>query len=264
VYGNIGYAKDQRDIIDEAAALRDGTYKDNWRSALGQPRDRVYGLISKGIIRSQADVDKLPAGFTQYGRAPKPGYLLFEDIRGANYSEGPDGKIDDNDMTYLSNNGAPRMNYGVGFRLEWKGIGLNAHFQGVGAYDRMISTRNGGGVFQVDRPYFELWASDYWTPENPNAKYPRVSGEFQVADVGGGASSFWLRNGAYLRLKNLDLTYTLPKKWLSRVGINSVQLFTNAANLFYISGMKEHDPEQLTLDSYPLMKTFTGGAYINF
>lgn len=264
LYGNIGYAKDKWDIIDEAQALRDGTYKNNWRSALGQPRDRVYGLISKGILRSQADVDKLPAGFTQYGRVPKPGYLLFEDTRGANYSEGPDGKIDDNDMTYLSDNGSPRINYGLGFRLEWKGIGLNAHFQGVGAYDRMISTRNGGGVFQVDRPYFELWASDYWTPENPNAKYPRVSGEFQVADVGGGASSFWLRNGAYLRLKNLDLTYTLPKKWLSRIGVNSVQLFTNATNLFYISGLKEHDPEQLTLDSYPLMKTFTGGAYINF
>ncbi|WP_173003059.1 TonB-dependent receptor [Chitinophaga sp. SYP-B3965] len=264
IYGNVGYAKDKWDLFDEAEALHNGTYKDNWRSILGQPNDRVYGLISKGIIRSQADLDKLPAGFTQYGRIPKPGYLLFEDIRGANFSEGPDGKIDDNDMTYLSTNGSPRMNYGVGFRLEWKGIGLNAHFQGVGAYDRMISTRNGGGVFQNDRPYFEIWARDYWTPENPDAKYPRVSGEFQVADVGGGASSFWLRNGAYLRLKNLDLTYTLPKKWLSRIGVTNVQLFTNAANLFYISGLKEHDPEQLTLDSYPLMKTFTGGAYINF
>lgn len=264
VYGNVGYAIDKWDIRDEALALHDGTYKNNWRSALGQPENRVYGLISKGILRSQADVDKLPAGFTQYGRIPKPGYLLFEDIRGANYSDGPDGKIDDNDMTYLSNNASPRMNYGIGFKLEWKGIGLNAHFQGVGAYDRMISTRNGGGVFQADKPYFEIWADNYWTPENPNAKYPRVSGEWQTQDIGGGPSSFWLRNGAYLRLKNLDLTYTLPKKWLKRVGINSVQLFTNAANLFYISGLKEHDPEQLTLDSYPLMKTFTGGAYINF
>lgn len=264
VYGNVGYAIDKWDIKDEAEALHDGTYKDNWRTALGQPQDRIYGLISKGIIRSQAEVDKLPAGFLQYGRKPKPGYLLFEDIRGDNFSDGPDGKIDNNDMTYLSNNAAPRINYGIGFRLEWKGIGLNAHFQGVGAYDRMVSTRNGGGVFQVDRPYFEIWASNYWTPENPNAKYPRVSGEFQVADVGGEYSTFWLRNGAYLRLKTLDLTYTIPKKWLNRVGINSIQLFTNATNLFYISGLKEHDPEQLTLDSYPLMKTFTGGAYINF
>lgn len=264
VFANMGYSINQWDILDQAAAFTDGTYKDNWRSAIGKPSDRVYGLVSKGIIRTQADLDKLPAGFTQYGRAPKLGYLLYEDIRGQNFAEGPDGKIDDNDMTYLSDNGAPRINYGVGFSVQWKGISLSALLQGVGAYDRVISTRNGGGVFQVDRPYFELWASDYWTPENPNAKYPRVSGEFGVADVGGAPSTFWLRNGAYMRLKNLEVAYTLPKNWLSRAGIGSIQIFANGTNLFCISGMDEHDPEQLTLDSYPLMKTFTGGAYINF
>ena len=264
VYGNIGYAVDQWDIIDQAAALTDGTYKDNWRSAIGEPANRVYGLISNGIIRTQAELDKLPAGFTQYGRTPKLGYLLFEDIRGQNFSEGPDGKIDDNDMTYLSKNGAPRINYGIGFRLEWKGIALNAHFQGVGAYDLMIRTRNGGGVFQVDRPYFEIWSDNYWTPENPNAKYPRVSGEWMQADIGGAPSTFWLRNGAYMRLKNLDISYTLPSKWLNRAGIERLQVFANGTNLFCITGLDEHDPEQLTLDSYPLMKTFTGGLYINF
>ena len=263
-YGNVGYAIDKWDIYDEAAALRDGTYKDNWRSRIGQPDSRVYGLISNGILRSQAEVDKLPAGFTQFGRTPRPGYLLFEDIRGDNYAEGPDGKIDWNDMTYLSNNGSPRMNYGIGIKLEWNGIGLNAHFQGVSAYDRMIRTRNGSGVFQSGTPYFQIWSSDYWTPENPNATYPRVSGEFGQADIGGDASSFWIRNGAYMRLRNLDLTYSLPKNWLKRVRITRVQLFLNATNLFCISGLKEHDPEQLTLDSYPLMKTFTGGASINF
>ncbi len=264
VFGNMGYSVDRWDIQDQPAAFTDGTYKDNWRSIIGQPQNRVIGLISKGIIRTQADLDKIPAGFTQYGRAPKVGYLLYEDIRGQNYSEGPDGKIDDNDMTYLSNNGAPRINYGIGFSVEWKGISVSALLQGVGAYDRVISTRNGGGVFQVDRPYFELWASNYWTPENPNAKYPRVSGDFQTADVGGAPSTFWLRNGAYMRLKNLEIAYTLPKKWLSRAGIGRIQVFANGTNLFCISGMDEHDPEQLTLDSYPLMKTFTGGAYINF
>ncbi len=264
VYGNMGYSRDQWDIIDQAEALTDGTYLNNWRSAIGKPANRVYGLISKGIIRTQEELDRLPDGFTQYGRIPKLGYLLFEDIRGDNYSEGPDGKIDNNDMTYLSDNGSPRINYGLGVNLQWKNISLNAHFQGVGAYDRMVSTRNGGGVFQNDRPYFELWASDYWTPENPNATYPRVSGEFQVADVGGEASTFWIRNGAYLRLKNLDLGYSLPQNWFKPIGINNVQFYFNATNLFYISGLKEHDPEQNTLDSYPLMKTYTAGLNINF
>ncbi|SEN00552.1 TonB-linked outer membrane protein, SusC/RagA family [bacterium A37T11] len=263
-YGSLGYAIDKWDTYDEAAAYTDGTYKDNWRSVIGKPRDRVYGLISKGIIRTQQELDNLPEGFTQFGRTPKLGYLLFEDIRGQNFTEGPDGKIDDNDYTYLSNNGSPRINYGVGFRLSYKGFSFNAHFQGVGSYDRMVSTMNGGGVFQSDRPYFSLWSSNYWTPENPNAKYPRVSGEWMQPDIGGGASTFWLRNGAYLRLKNVDLGYDLPGHWFKRIGIERVQLFVNATNLFSISGMPEYDPEQNTLDSYPLMRTYTGGLNITF
>ena len=176
----------------------------------------------------------------------------------------PTAKLDDNDYTYLSDNGDPRINYGFGFRGEWKGISLNVHFQGVGAYDRMVSTMNGGGVFQVDRPYFELWSKNYWTPENPDAKYPRVAGGWMQPEYGGGASSFWLRNGAYLRLKNLDIAYTLPQKWYGRTGISRVQFFVNGTNLFCLSGLDEHDPEQKTLDSYPLMRTFTGGLNINF
>ena len=264
VYGNMGYSIDKWDIWDEPASYTDGTYKDNWRSRIGKPANRITGYISKGIIRTQAQLDALPAGFTQNGRVPKLGYLLYEDVRGANFSEGPDGKIDGNDEVILSNNGSPRINYGLGFKLEWKGIAVNAHFQGVGAYDRMVSTRNGGGVFQVDRPYFEIWARNYWTPENPNAKYPRVSGEWLTPDVGGASSTFWIRNGAYVRLKNLDIAYTLPQKWYNRFGVNKVQIFANGTNLFYISGLKEHDPEQSTLDSYPLMRTFTGGLNIIF
>lgn len=265
-YGNIGWSVDQWDVYDEAAALTDGTYKDNWRSIIGKPSNRVGGYISKGIMRTQADVDALPDGFTQFGRDPKVGTILFEDIRGANYSEGPDGKIDGNDWTYLSDNGTPRINYGFGFNIDWRGISVNTHFQGVGAYDKMVSTMNssGGGVFQVDRPYFEIWARDYWTPENPEAKYPRVGNTWMQEEYGGGPSTFWMRNGAYLRLKNLNVAYTLPVRWYNKVGVSKIQVFVNGTNLFVLSDFKEHDPEQLRLDSYPLMKTFTGGLNINF
>jgi TonB-linked SusC/RagA family outer membrane protein len=259
VYGNMGYAIDKWVVLDEPAGL------EAWRSAIGKPNNRIMGYISTGLIRTQAELDALPAGYTIEGRTPILGVLNFKDIRGANYSEGPDGKIDSNDQTYLSDNGAPRINYGVGFNLEWKGFSVDAHFQGVGAYDRMISTMNGGGVFQVgDRPYFELWKDNVWTPENPNAKYPRVSGAWLQAEYGGASSTFWLRNGAYCRLKNLNIAYTLPKHLLSGVGVNKVQLFLNGTNLFCISGMDLYDPEQNTLDSYPLMRTFTGGLSINF
>lgn len=266
VYANMGYAVDKWDILDEPKALSDGTYKDNWRSRIGKPANRVNGYISKGIIRTQQELDAIPKGFTQFGRAPILGTLLFEDIRGDNYSEGPDGKIDENDKTFLSDNGIPRINYGFGVNLDWKGIILNAHLQGVGAYDKVVSTMNtrAGGVFQIGRPYFELWARDYWTPENPDAKYPRVAGNWLQPEFGGGPSSFWIRNGAYLRLKNLNIAYNLPSSWYKKLGIRRVQVFFNGTNLFVLSEFKEHDPEQLRLDSYPLMKTFTGGLSINF
>lgn len=266
VYANMGYAIDEWVTYDEPVAYTDGTYENNWRSRIGKPHSRVYGLISEGIIRTQEQLDAIPEGYTVYGRDPQIGTILFRDIRGDNYTEGPDGKIDANDMTYLSDNGSPRINYGFGTNLNWKGFTVNAHFQGVGAYDRPVATRNttSGGVFQIDRPYFELWADNYWTPENPDAKYPRIAGNWLQPEFGGGPSSFWVRNGAYLRLKNLNIGYTLPNRWFEKIGLSEVQLYVNGTNLFVISGFDEHDPEQATLDSYPLMKTFTAGLSINF
>ena len=266
VYANMGYAVDEWVTYDEAESLTDGTYKDNWRSRIGKPSSRVGGLISKGIIRTQEQLDAIPEGYTVFGRQAQIGTLLFEDIRGDNYSDGPDGKIDGNDWTYLSDNGAPRINFGFGTNLEWKGFTVNLHFQGVSSYDKIVATRNtgGGGVFQVDRPYFELWKDNYWTPENPNAKYPRIGGNWTQHEFGGNASSFWIRNGAYVRLKNLNIGYAFPDQWFQKLGLKDVQVFVNGTNLFVISEFKEYDPEQATLDSYPLMKTFTGGLSINF
>ena len=172
--------------------------------------------------------------------------------------------MDSNDWDYLSRKAKPRINYGFGFSVEWKGLSIDALFQGVGGYDRMIKTNNGDGVFQSEaRPYFELWAGDVWTSENTNAKYPAATGEWSE-DYGAAGSTFWIRNGAYLRLKNLNIAYTLPKQWYQNWGLSQVQVFGNGTNLFSIDGMDEMDPEQEKLDSYPIMRTFTVGLNVNF
>lgn len=262
VYANMGYSKDKWTKYDEAEGL------EPWRSKIGKPNNRHYGYIAEGIIRTQEQLDALPAGYTQWGRTPMLGTILYRDFRGAGYSEGADNKIDSNDMTFLSDKANPRINYGFGFNLEWKGISLDAHFQGVGSYDRMIATNSSrdGGVFQVaDKPYFQMWTgNNVWTPENPNAKYPRITGDWVNGEHGGQPSTFWLQNGSFCRLKNLNVAYTFPKKWMSKAGIGSLQVFFNGTNLFYISKMKLMDPEQKYLDSFPLMKTYTGGISITF
>lgn len=258
VHMNLGYVKDKWLKYDEPDNLP------VWKSRIGHPNDYLKGYICEGIIRTQEQLDALPEGFTQFGKKPRLGQLLYRDIRGANEELGADGKVDSNDWDYLSRRATPRINYGFGFNIEWKGLSIDALFQGVGGYDRMIRTLNGDGVFQVgDRPYFELWAGDVWTPENPDAKYPAATGEWSE-DYGATGSTFWIRNGAYLRLKNLNISYTLPKRWYQNLGLNIVQIFGNGTNLFSIDGIEEMDPEQDKLDSYPIMRTFTIGLNVNF
>ena len=111
-------------------------------------------------------------------------------------------------------------------------------FQGVGQYDKIVKTQNtrSGGVFQVgSRPYFELW-TDRWTPERTDAPYPRA-GNWGMNEFGWGASQFWMRSGAYLRFKNLNIAYDLPINWLDKNDM-SIQLFVNGTNLFVVSEFK--------------------------
>ncbi len=267
VYGNIGYSRDQWDVLDQTALYSSGGNLEEL-SAVGHPLNRITGYKTIGIIRTQDQLDELLAkGFKQFGRDPYMGGLLLEDVRGDGYTAGPDNKVDGNDIQLLTDNNAPRINYGFGGSITWKGLTLDAHFQGVGMFDRIISNSDGGGIRQhggTIRPYYPIWTDDVWTPENPDAKYPRVIGN-NWYESGTGDQSFWMRNGAYLRLKNLNLGYALPKKITNLFGLISAQLFFNGTNLFVISPMTEfHDPEQSCYDSYPLMKSFTFGIDVKF
>ncbi len=257
VGANMGFAKDKVLYLDEPETLP------AWRTAIGRPRNTIFGYVSEGIIRDQRALDALPAGFVQWERAPQLGVILYKDLRGNDWeNSAPNGTVDGFDQTFLSNNGIPRINYGVNLSAQWKGISVSTLFQGVGAYDRVLSTINGGGVFQTgDRPYFELW-TQRWTPSNPNAQYPRAGAWME--EYGAATSSFWMRNGAYLRLRNLNISYELPRQWGNLFKMQSFRLFFNGTNLFVLSAIKEMDPEQATLDSYPVMKTFSGGVNITF
>lgn len=276
VYANMGYATDQWDKIDQSAAYVTGNLQD--LSRIGLSHSRQIGYLAKGIIRTQEELDELlAAGFTQWGRKPYLGAILYEDTRGDGYAPGPDGKVDGNDYyNLLSENTTPRINYGFGGEISYKGFSLSLHFQGVTKYDRFIGGVEGGfaqwgGTL---RPYYPIWANgDVWTAENPNAKYPRVVGEAYWMEAGAGSgsasspyhTSFWKRNGAYLRLKNLNFAYNLPSHITKPIGLTNAQVFMNATNLFYISAVGEfHDPEQKNADSYPLMRTFTFGLNISF
>lgn len=254
---NMGYAKDNVIYVDEPAGLED------WRSAIGQPLNRIWGFKDHGLIRDEATLNAIPDDYRVFGNKPMLGTILFEDIRGQNRSPEPDGIIDFNDQTWLSTNAIPRINYGINLGFEWKNITASILFQGVGAYDKMVQSNFTGGVFQVGAyPYFDLW-TEAWTPEKPNNPYPRA-GNWGPAELGYESSQFWMRNGAYMRLKDLNIAYTIPQIWTRKILMDKASVFFNATNLFVISEFKEHDPEQAYLNSFNLMKTFTFGLSVNF
>ncbi|MDR3338724.1 MAG: TonB-dependent receptor [Candidatus Symbiothrix sp.] len=275
VYANMGYAKDRWEILDESAVYKTGNLQD--LSQVGYSGGRQTGLIAVGLLRTQEQIDEINAknrelfgkDLLQYGRALYLGGILYKDTRGDSYLPGADGKIDANDAyNLLSDNAVPRLNYGFGGEISWKGLTLSAHFQGVGSYDKFVSGYD-AGIYQhggSNRPYFPLWTSpDLWTPENPDGKYPRVVGSSWY-ESGVGRTTFWQRNGAYIRLKNLNIGYKIPKSILNLVSLTEAQVFFNGTNLFALSELTEFymDPEQAYYDSYPLMKTFTFGLNVSF
>ena len=267
INANMGYARDRWDIYDEEPSYAVGR-EQNFRSRIGRAENRIVGLEAIDIVRTQKQLDELlGSGFKTYGRDPYLGMILYKDVNGANYSGGPDGKIDDNDMMLLSENNTPRINYGLGLNASWKGFSVSALLQGVLAYDRVISNQEGAGMRQHGgsfRPYYPIWAGDVWTAENPNAAYPRVVGS-NWQESGTASSTFWIRNGAYMRLRDLNVSYSLPQSMVNAIKLKGLSVFFNGTNLFVLSPMTEfHDPEQKMYDSYPVMKTFTLGLDIKF
>ena len=268
-YVNLGFARDKWDVLDVSATYQEGGAL-HALSPVGKADGILTGLIADHLLTDPAEVEALKAkGFKQYGRDPYLGGILYKDTRGDGYTEGPDGRIDGNDAyNLLSENGTPRINYGFGGNIKWKGITVDVHFQGVGKYDRFVGGVD-GGFYQhggAVRPYFPIWTSDkVYDPDlNPNGVYPRIVGNGWY-ESGAGNTSYWMRNGAYLRLKNLNIGYDLPKAILRPLGLTHAQVFANATNLFCISDVTEFlDPEQEYYDSYPLMRTFSFGLNFSF
>ena len=150
--------------------------------------------------------------------------------------------------------------------MGYKGLTLSANFQGVGGIkvypegNLTFPFNNGAGATWE-------WATDAWTPENPNARLPIVTtstgGQDNFKD-----SDFWLRDGSYLRMKNIQLAYQLPAKWMSRLKITGLSVYINAENYLTFSKYKDFDPETAlnvsSLYHYPMLKTLSAGARITF
>lgn len=234
------------------------------RNQEGSSINSIFGLNCLGIARTQEDADWVNKYCPQYGADINAGDLVYEDIN-------HDNVIDDNDKTIIGS-AIPRLTYGLTFNLGWNGISLSAQFQGVGKADAYISSYYTqpcvqGGTFRTEH-------LDRWTPETPDGNFPRMS---WTSNNNTQTSTFWMGDASYLRLKNLQLGYSLPKKWMKAAKMKSVTIFANATNLLTFSRYYQgYDPENTFTGSgdgvvtgavasnYPLVKTFTFGVDIKF
>jgi len=249
IRGNFSYAINNVIKKDYAVGASDA-YNPN-----GKPTNYIVGLVNTGIIRTKADLDKLPAGYTVYGVDPSLGSLSFKDISGPTGI--PDGKIDDYDKDVLSMNGIAPYTGGLTLGATWKGISLEAFFQGSFGQKKLYYDLQGRQADLYDIPW-KHW-KDSWSPENINAKYPRAYEPGNDLSFMNYDSDFWLFEASYVRLKQLSLDYIIPQTITKKVGINQLRINLTGTNLLTWSKWKLYDPQLRSYATYPIMKTFTMG-----
>lgn len=255
------------DVINTITDMK-GTYNGSGaiRNQEGSSINSLYGLKCLGMIKTQEQADWMNTNCPQYNIESKPGDLVYKDIN-------EDGKIDDNDRMIIGCC-LPRYTYGLTLSLGWKGLILSAQFQGVGKADAYLSSYytqpcQQGGTFRKEH-------LDRWTPATPDGKFPRMSYGTDNT-LNSKTSTFWMGNAAYCRLKNLQLSYSLPKKVIKKAGMSGLMFFANATNLFTITNYYQgYDPENqysggtdgattgAFASNYPLVKNYTFGVEIKF
>ena len=235
---------------------------------VGDPIDAYYGYRTDGLAQVEDFEGKDSFGnyinpkfpLIQDGVAVQPGDIKYKDISGPDGK--PDGIIDDYDKEVIGNK-APRYSYSFKGELEWKGLDFSFYFQGVGKANGYLS-EEARHCFINDYSVPKKSHLDRWTPENPNASYPRL---YYAQTHNRRFSDYWIENAAYLRLKNIQLGYTLPQQWMRSWGISKLRVYVSADNLFTVTKYFDgFDPEvqQSSGDTYPQVKTYVFGLNLTF
>lgn len=237
--GNFTYTENKYVNLDEPV------YPYVWKTSTGKPLSRTTGYIAQGLFSSQEEIDNSPT--QNLGSTVKPGDIKYRDVNG-------DGKIDGSDQVMISPYGTtPRIQYGLGMNVTYKKFDFGVFFNGSAKRTIMISGISPFG--QSDYNVMEFIADDYWSESNPNpnAKYPRLGLTSSQTANNTVASTYWMRNGNFIRFKTLELGYKF------KYG----RVYLNGDNIAVFSPFKLWDPE-LSWNAYPLQRTFNIGVQLNF
>lgn len=219
----------------------------------GDPIKSYYAFIADGYYQTQEDLDNAP---DQPGDVLRMGDIKLRDISGPDGV--PDGVVDPTYDRTIIGNQFPDLQYSFNLGGSYKGFDIYAFFQGLQGIDRYywMNTETNGT--------FTSPALDYWTEDNPDASVPRWGNTI----ANGEYSSFYLKDASYLRLKNLEIGYTLPSDWTRKVNIQKARFYFSGVNMLTWTkdDVKDYDPEKLTNDDrnrdYPSAKVYSIGVNI--
>jgi TonB-linked SusC/RagA family outer membrane protein len=245
VRGNITKTKNEIIFQDESPSTSDNLKR------TGRPIGGYYGLKSNGLFKDQKDFDNSPhTAYTTLG----PGDIKYVDING-------DGKIDDQDRTYLGTSNVPGVIYGFSGGVSFKNFQLNFLFQGATKVYQRLSA-NAAWAFYNGGKVTSEWL-DRWTPDNQNAKLPRV---LLVAENNQLESDFYIKDASYLRLKNMEIAYTIPTRLMSKIKLGSARIYASGQNLLTFTKLLNVDPENTNESGwyYPQQKTYNFGISVEF
>ena len=244
---------------NEIISMDEPEQKTAYRKREGNPISQYFGLIADGFI-TQADLNNPDLPVSTFGTV-KVGDLKYKDMNG-------DGFIDDRDETRIGYSDIPENTYALSLGLNYKGWGFNVMFQGVDHVSRyydaeaMYAFVNGG---KVKEHHLGRWNPEQSEAYNlQHATYPLLHYD-NYGDHNQRTNSFFLKNGSFVRLKNIELSYTLPQNWSKSAGMSDCRFYVNANNLItwdHLDGLT--DPESNGSNRYPIMKTVNFGVNIKF
>lgn len=245
---------------NEILSMDEPSIKTDYRKREGHPINQYFGLICDGYV-TQADLDSGNLPDSRFSSDVKVGDLKYRDMN-------QDGFIDDRDETFIGYSDIPENMYALNLSANYKNWGFSVMFQGVDHVSRyydaeaMFAFINGG---KVKEHHLERWNPVESEAYNlAHAKYPLLHYN-DYGDHNQRQNSYFLKNGAFLRLKNIELSYTLPERWSHKVGMSDCRLYINANNLVtwdHLDGLT--DPESNGSNRFPIMKTVNFGVNIKF
>lgn len=254
IRANFTHAKNEVVFIDEPAGVNPNLAR------TGRPIGSQFGLLAIGIFQNTNEIGSSPSQ-SAFGTT-KPGDIKYADISGPDGK--PDGKVDDNDRTFIGNSNIPQNIFGFNAGIRFKGLEFSFLFQGASKVNQYLNAEaawpfyNGGNALAS--------AADRWTPATPNSPNPRLSLISSPTAANYRISSYWMRDVSYLRLRNIEVAYNLPQALTKKAYLNGLRLYINANNVFTLTKLKYFDPENSNprASAYPQLRVFNFGATIQF